>query len=199
MSCEQEIWRSKRNDVIWLEILAHIQGRSLDQQDQYFVNARMQVDCVLNEILGFVVNIHASDIAQPVCAACQMGNTCSNDTTCQTFHSVLHHAQSISELVQQQKDSLEQVEALLYKLEQVEQLYPTIRALMESHPIYETEKFQRRLKTLYLWRNVTRIIAYKLQIIAKVLYIDEFKDLGWPWIDYTWAADEDLSYLQGLY
>ena len=160
------------------------------------MDARKQVDVVLAEIMQFKVQLPYSDNVQPTCAACQMGKTCSKDIVCQTFHSVIHNAQSISDLVQQQKDSLAKVETLLNKLDNVEQLYPNFKYMEECHPLYENPEFQRRLKILYLWRNITRNVAYQLQMIAKVLFIDGYKDLGWPWIDYVWSSNEEY-YEQG--
>ena len=89
---------------------------------------------------------------------------------------------SIGGLVQQQQHALSQVENLLNRVDQIENLFPTLKALGEAHHLYCDEKFRLRLNHLILWRNITRDIENQLKSLAKILYIYGSSD-DWPWFD----------------
>jgi len=71
--------------------------------------------------------------------------------------------------VDQQEIALKEVEDLLTKLEAAEALYPSSQAMGKFHPIYESESFIARIKTMCLWFNITKQNQLKLCILGKIL------------------------------
>ena len=55
LSCEQEVWQNKVNDLIWLELQAWYSGRTLKLQDQFLYEERENVTVVLDEVMNFKV------------------------------------------------------------------------------------------------------------------------------------------------
>ena len=85
--------------------------------------------------------------------------------------------------VEAQNVALQQVGDLLERLEKAESLYPTTKALGKAHSMYASDEFQRRVKTLCVWMNVTKDLAHKLHVMAKMLNIDQMEGVSWPWLD----------------
>ena len=94
-------------------------------------------------------------------------------------------AQSLAERTVIQKEALVLVSTLLDKLDTVEHLYPTTKALGKEYPLYDTPEFQQRVDTLYLWMNIVKDLGHKLQLMAKVLHVDTIEGLQWPWLEST--------------
>ena len=226
LSSEQEVWQTKVNDLLWLELQAWHMSRSMKEQDDYLCQAREQVPKVLQEIMEFTVKLpeHLIQSESPhnqsysSSTSDQAGVLFSLDDTPEensippesTGNVLLDGVQEKGEnflalprsspqqerahtpcsgpsllvAIEAQKQALMQVTTLLIKLEQVEQLYPNTKALSREHPLYTQEAFQRRVKTLCLWMNVTKDIAHRLQLMAKIFSIDHLEGIEWPWLDY---------------
>ncbi len=91
---------------------------------------------------------------------------------------------SLPEAIAEQKEALMQVAALMQKLEAVESLYKTTKAIGQEHALYAMESFTRRIDTLCLWMNLTRDIGHKLQQMAHILHVENVMGVDWPWLDY---------------
>ena len=90
---------------------------------------------------------------------------------------------SLDDIIASQKEALLQVTELLEKLEKVEKLYPTLKALGNDYEVYSSQSFQNKLNTLCLWSNITKDIGNKLSLMATVLYVENIPGLNWPWFD----------------
>jgi LysM repeat protein len=86
--------------------------------------------------------------------------------------------------VEHQKEALVQVSRILNKLEKVESLYPTYKALKKDFELYSSAAFQQRVNTLLLWMNITKDLGKKLQLVAKILNLHTIEGLTWPWLEY---------------
>ncbi|XP_070567401.1 mitogen-activated protein kinase kinase kinase 4-like isoform X2 [Ptychodera flava] len=85
--------------------------------------------------------------------------------------------------ISQQHEALMHVTSVMNKLEAVESLYPNLKALKKEHPIYASDEFQTRIDAMCLWLNITTDMSQKLQVMAKVLGVDEIENLNWPGVD----------------
>lgn len=184
VSSEQLMWQNKVNDVIWLGLQAWFRDVSPEEQDQYIMEARNNADLILNEIMDFRINLddedyhNQSDHLEP--GSPEYGRHPSLDFgRAYSAHQML----DLSQTLEKHREAMRQVSDILDKLETVERLYPTLKALRLKHPIYAADDFQLRIQTLWLWLNMSRELGHKLKLMAKVLYIDHVQDLEWPWLD----------------
>ena len=74
---------------------------------------------------------------------------------------------------------------LLMKVEKVENLYPTTKALAQEHPKYLDEKFVRNFETLNLWLNTCKELYHKLHLVASLVQVDPEDNQTWEdWFDH---------------
>ena len=83
-----------------------------------------------------------------------------------------------------QSKALYEISTLLKELENVEELYPSGRALGQEYPLYGSSAFNDRIKAMCLWYNVTCLLQLKIDIIGHMLVSLGSKGLPWP----TWPA-----------
>ncbi|CAN0300543.1 unnamed protein product [Lampetra fluviatilis] len=90
-----------------------------------------------------------------------------------------------------QKEACQQVKALLEQLDSLEALFPSLHALQREFPRYAAADFQRRVKALCLWLNVTRDLNHKLGLMGTILAIRDVPGMEWPVFEVTsphWAS-----------
>ncbi|ORX94240.1 hypothetical protein K493DRAFT_352674 [Basidiobolus meristosporus CBS 931.73] len=61
--------------------------------------------------------------------------------------------------------AIEQVAEILQRVDQVENLYPTRKAIMDDNPLYASQEFQYNLDALTSWCTVTMSIQMQLKIL----------------------------------
>lgn len=184
----------------------------MDAQDAYIIRNREIVPHVLEEIANFKVVFKSQndefnnaiegvtvDLNSSVGEGAKLysevvqdsspeHNSMSNSLQIQVSNSSnteLSSLLSLHECIENQKEALVQVSGVLNKLESVQSLYPTSKALGNYNPLYNTEAFQNRLNCLCLWLNITKDIGNKLALMATVLYVDNIPGIDWPWLDYA--------------
>ena len=155
-STEQELWTNQCSDLIWLGLQAYLSDRTLNQEDEHLYEQRDVVASVIYEITTFK--------AKPRDIEAQ-----NNSGMCW-----------LQERVQDQFSALQQVSELLTRLDAVESLYPTRRALGRQHSSYLAEEFRLRLDALQLWMNIVQELNYKLEVMAQVLLVDSLQIVCWP-------------------
>jgi mitogen-activated protein kinase kinase kinase 4 len=156
-SYEQEVWTNQCSDLIWLGLQAYISDRSLNQQDEFFIQQRDVVPSVIQEILCFKAKprvIVDEELDDNICR--------------------------LQQRVQEQRDVLKQVSDVLTQLDAVECLYPTRRALGKQHLLYVSDEFRQRLDALQLWMNIVHELTYKLEVMADVLLVEALQFVCWP-------------------
>jgi mitogen-activated protein kinase kinase kinase 4 len=203
--------QAKYSDIIWLELRAYLNKRKAEEQDDLQYRLQLQVPRVLREIMNFKVNLQkqpplqrpigSSDAKSPVIAEVEEDQHASGEIfsldmdsveklshdkkTCRLRNSsVLSFSQGISDTGNEQEVALLQVASLLDKLERVETLYPTYKAFGMAHSLYNDPVFVHKLRTLYLWINITIEMGNKLHHISKMLHIDSM-GVEWPWLHYN--------------
>ena len=200
MSSEQiEFWQNHYNDLIWLEPQAYHWDRSMADQDAFLLRARDLVPRVLEEVLTFkleiprLVSLSFLDLDDGML---------DGDVPINSIDGIIDHETQTSasepnlhRCVRNLEYALEQVEALLDRLEKIESLYPSHKAIGRDYTEYASEEFQLRVDTLCLWTNITRDLGRKVGIIAKVLGVDQIKGLTWPWMKLDFQSSESNTSL----
>lgn len=97
--------------------------------------------------------------------------------------------------VDKETTALEQVNKILSEIDEIEQLYPCVKALAIDYPTYESEQFVSRIKSLYLYQNIIRDIREKTNLLAKLFHIHNREAAGWPnFYDHAAPVVEPFSY-----
>ena len=89
-----------------------------------------------------------------------------------------------TETIGYQKLAISQVEELLERLDQCEQLFPTSKAFAREYSSYGREEFTLQVKSLYLWLNITRDLCHKMKQLGKVLGVHNIPEIDWPMMDF---------------
>ena len=202
LSSEQLMWQNKVNDLIWLELQAWYRDVSIEEQDHYLITTREGAKNILNEVMDFHIQFDkrgsSSNTTKLEPASPEYGRHPSIDI--ERDYST-HQMLNLSGVMEKHRDAMCQVSEILNKLETVEKLYPTLKALGFDHRVYVTDEFQMRTKTLYLWLNISKELGHKLKLMKRVLYIDQIHDVDWPWLEYDHpqVSDTDTEEEQHCY
>ena len=194
--------------------------RSMREQDAHLMKARETVPSVLEEIVNFKVCLKTPvpELAQTDSQKQQGGFSETDTKEEQLYSEVVTSSKvqpsvsgtspvesslstginsSLNEIIETQKEALVQVTDVLEKLEKVEKLYPTLKALGNDYVLYSSESFQNKLNTLCLWSNITKDIATKLSLMASVLYVDNIQGLYWPSFDFE-SPSQNLNQIRDM-
>lgn len=168
LSNEEFRWQNDMKDLIWLELQAWHASRSLPAQDEFLCKAREEVDKLLNEIMEyhfkFNVKNHAH-IADPDVQSCRY-NTCLS-MYCEFC-------------IDRQNTAIREIEKLCNRLEQAESLFPSSKAFAVCYPLYKSEKFIARVKSMCLWLNMTKQHRLKMLILGKLFICRSQSQNLWP-------------------
>ncbi|XP_078504839.1 mitogen-activated protein kinase kinase kinase 4 isoform X1 [Lissotriton helveticus] len=171
------MWMSRSNELLWLELKAWHEGRSINDQDLYLYTARQAIPDIINQILTFKVNYSS--------ISCVRNGAGLNGTAGQGQSRATHGVSvlglsSYKDHLQRQRISFEQVKQIMELLEYVEALYPSQQALQKDYEKYAAKDFQDRVQALCLWLNITKDLNHKLRIMGTVLGVKNLSDSGWP-------------------
>ncbi|KAJ2256667.1 Suppressor of Sensor Kinase (SLN1) [Coemansia sp. RSA 455] len=123
---------------LWLECRAVIRGRTLQQEKQTLESLRaLHTDTTLRAVMDFSaerVVVSAAALVSPATGGGGDGDALRAEFSTQC-------------LIQLQK--------LLRRVDYVEGLYPTLRALSEAKPIYASKPFQEKLAAIISWTNIS--------------------------------------------
>lgn len=87
--------------------------------------------------------------------------------------------------VDKETEALEQVNRLIGELESCESLYPCTKALSYDYPHYSSDPLNSRIKSLYLFVNITRDMRQKITLLSKLFQITDLSAAGWPNFTHT--------------
>ncbi|KAI8130749.1 Mitogen-activated protein kinase kinase kinase 4 [Lucilia cuprina] len=135
LSHEEHTWQTEVKDLIWLELQAWQADRTPEQQDKYLFAARKDVSDLLTQIINYKFQRGYRRQESELSMDSGLGSD-SNASYC----------------VDQQEIAMKEVEELLTRLEAAEALYPSSQAMGAFHPIYKSESFVGRIKTMCLCR-----------------------------------------------
>ncbi|XP_026682854.1 mitogen-activated protein kinase kinase kinase 4 [Diaphorina citri] len=180
LSQEQEFWQSEFKDLIWLELQAWYADRTLTQQDKFLCDARQGVKATLYEFMNFrfnpppgfhhkqgIFSEEFQDIDHP-----PHQDDLDIISSCEKCLYIF-----CGKCIELQNLALKEVAQLFEKMDMAESLYPSSKAFAAHYPLYASEPFVARLKTLNLWFNTSKQVRCRLLIIART-FEEEEKDLN---------------------
>ncbi|KAJ2830765.1 Suppressor of Sensor Kinase (SLN1), partial [Coemansia furcata] len=130
---------------LWLECRAVIRGRTPLQEKQTLESLRaLHTDTTLRAVMDF-----SADRVVTTAAASNFATNSDGDASTAEFST----------------QCLIQLQRLLRRVDIVEGLYPTLRALAEAKPIYASQPFQDKLAAIISWTN----ISVRLGLLHKMI------------------------------
>lgn len=200
MGNQPENWQIRFDQVLWLELQAWRYGRKIEEQDMYLLEERKNVDNTLNEVIQFYFpsqleqfeslnsfqitpneNLESTD-SQEASGSDNLANHLpfaphDVDNYCSTIDD--HFTGPI------QLKAMHIIIMILKRIEGTAALYPTIKALAQSHPLYLDEKFVRNYETLNVWLNICKELYHKLHVVATLVNVDAEDNKTWEdWFDH---------------
>ncbi|KAJ8977699.1 hypothetical protein NQ317_005432 [Molorchus minor] len=168
MSREETLWQNELKDLIWLELQAYHAERTPTEEDLYLCTAREMVEPLLNDIKNYKFQRHTRRYSTQTsdsgveedCSGCL--STCCGSC------------------LDSQNEALRDVENLLKRLEDAENLFPSSKAFAELYPLYKSTEIVGRVKAMCLWYNMTRHQRLKLNILGRLLALMENRQGNWP-------------------
>ncbi|XP_034488775.1 mitogen-activated protein kinase kinase kinase 4 isoform X1 [Drosophila innubila] len=182
LSQEEHTWQTELKDLIWLELQAWQADRTVEQQDKYLFEARHGVSDLLTQIISY--KFQPRYRREPSLLSLDSGiHSDANSNASSPLPSKLcQGCMSLycKDCMEQQELALREVEDLLTRLEVAEALYPSSQAMGALHPIYKSQSFVGRIKSMCLWYNITKQNKLKLSILGRILARLQDVKFSWP-------------------
>ncbi|XP_017143251.2 mitogen-activated protein kinase kinase kinase 4 isoform X2 [Drosophila miranda] len=181
-SQEEHTWQTELKDLIWLELQAWQADRTVEQQDKYLFESRQGVSDLLTQIISY--KFQPRYRREPSLISLDSGiHSESNSNASSPLPSKLcQGCMSLycKDCMEHQELALREVEAMLSRLEAAEALYPSSQAMGALHPIYKSQSFVGRIKSMCLWYNITKQNKLKLSILGMILARLQDEKFSWP-------------------
>ncbi|XP_068152318.1 mitogen-activated protein kinase kinase kinase 4 isoform X2 [Drosophila tropicalis] len=181
-SQEEHTWQTELKDLIWLELQAWQADRTVEQQDKYLFDARLGVSDLLTQIISY--RFQPRYRREPSLISLDSGiHSDGNSNASSPLPSKMCQgciSLYCKDCMDQQEMALREVEDMLTRLEVAESLYPSSQAMGSSHPIYKSQSFVGRIKSMCLWYNITKQNKLKLSILGKILARLQDEKFSWP-------------------
>ncbi|XP_061402148.1 mitogen-activated protein kinase kinase kinase 4-like [Musca vetustissima] len=192
ISHEEHTWQTEVKDLIWLELQAWQADRTPEQQDKYLFAARKDVPDLLTQIINyrFQPRFRRQESEFSVDSGLGTDSNASSPQPQKFCEGCL--SLYCKDCTDQQEIAMKEVEELLTRLEAAEALYPSSQAMGAFHPIYRSESFVGRIKTMCLWYNITKQARLKLTILGKILARLQGEKFSWP-VQTSYTATESSS------
>ncbi|KAH8353846.1 hypothetical protein KR084_008487 [Drosophila pseudotakahashii] len=182
LSQEEHTWQTELKDLIWLELQAWQADRTVEQQDKYLFEARQGVSELLTHIINY--KFQPRYRREPSLISLDSGiHSDSNSNASSPLPSKMcQGCMSLycKDCMDHQELALREVEGMLTRLEAAEALYPSSQAMGALHPIYKSQSFVGRIKSMCLWYNITKQNKLKLSILGKILARLQDEKFSWP-------------------
>ncbi|CAG9822697.1 unnamed protein product [Phaedon cochleariae] len=167
MSREETLWQNELKDLIWLELQAYHADRSPIEEDDYLCTARESVEHVLADIRNYKFQRHSRRYST-------QNSDSGVEDDCPGCLALL-----CPSCLEAQNKAFRDVEKLLKRLEEAENLFPSSKAFAELYPIYSSAEFVGRVKAMCLWYNMTKHQRLKLNILGRLVTLVEDKHGNW--------------------
>ncbi|XP_017085066.2 mitogen-activated protein kinase kinase kinase 4 isoform X2 [Drosophila eugracilis] len=195
LSQEEHTWQTELKDLIWLELQAWQADRTVEQQDKYLFEARQGVSELLTHILNY--KFQPRYRREPSLISLDSGiHSDSNSNASSPLPSKMcQGCMSLycKDCMDHQELALREVEGMLTRLEAAEALYPSSQAMGALHPIYKSQSFVGRIKSMCLWYNITKQNKLKLSILGKILARLQDEKFSWPVCTSSYIASDSGS------
>lgn len=175
MSADQELWQNQWSDLIWLELQAWHNNRTMQQQDEYLYRTRETVPSIFQQIMHFkcpnrsgglssdTLSVSYNGSKQPSTSSVASDGQDDSDIHLQFSLDVSPVADkspdceqdnmmtpvcstSLYQAINDQQNALMQVTALLNRLDFVHDLYPSMKAVGRGHKQYNSDAFHARTR-----------------------------------------------------
>ncbi|KAH8236512.1 hypothetical protein KR026_003876, partial [Drosophila bipectinata] len=191
-SQEEHTWQTELKDLIWLELQAWQADRTVEQQDKYLFEARQGVSDLLTQIISY--KFQPRYRREPSLISLDSGiHSDSNSNASSPLPSKLCQgclSLYCKDCMDNQELALREVEGMLTRLEAAEALYPSSQAMGALHPIYKSQSFVGRIKSMCLWYNITKQNKLKLSILGKILARLQDEKFSWPVCTSSYIASD---------
>ncbi|XP_043225859.1 mitogen-activated protein kinase kinase kinase 4-like [Amphibalanus amphitrite] len=164
-SREDVRYQSELQDVLWLALQAYLSGDTMHATDQALCLQRAQLPALVQRVLAFRFERQPAAGAEPRCDGCL-------DVWCRAC-------------LDAQRRALSEVSTLMEAVDGAERLYPSGKKLREQQPAFCDAEFRRRLKTLFVWHNLTSQLWMRMRIIRQYLKGMGAGHLPWPELEPT--------------
>ncbi|XP_016985074.1 mitogen-activated protein kinase kinase kinase 4 isoform X3 [Drosophila rhopaloa] len=195
LSQEEHTWQTELKDLIWLELQAWQADRTVEQQDKYLFEARQGVSDLLTHIINY--KFQPRYRREPSLISLDSGiHSDSNSNASSPLPSKMcQGCMSLycKDCMDHQELALREVEGMLSRLEAAEALYPSSQAMGALHPIYKSQSFVGRIKSMCLWYNITKQNKLKLSILGKILARLQDEKFSWPVCTSSYIASDSGS------
>ncbi|XP_017041008.1 mitogen-activated protein kinase kinase kinase 4 isoform X2 [Drosophila ficusphila] len=195
LSQEEHTWQTELKDLIWLELQAWQADRTVEQQDKYLFEARQGVSELLTHIINY--KFQPRYRREPSLISLDSGiHSDSNSNASSPLPSKMcQGCMSLycKDCMDHQELALREVEGMLTRLEAAEALYPSSQAMGALHPIYKSQSFVGRIKSMCLWYNITKQNKLKLSILGKILARLQDEKFSWPVCTSSYIASDSGS------
>lgn len=149
-------------DLIWLEIQAWHQGKSMKEQDSLLCEARSTIPDVLSKVIDFKYD----SSFEAMC--CKPQSSLSFVDIKETFSACSISCEHYVEHINQAYD---QISELLEEVYEIESLYPSLKCMSSAHSLYNNVAFDTKHRTLCLWINIISDIRIKLNLLSSLFGI----------------------------
>ena len=220
---DPEVCQIQFDQLLWFELQARRSGRKITEQDTYLLAERKKVDDILDKVMHFhfpteleqyeaahgnqpsfhstpvkVANDENIGTTSPAHQEHTPINTAAAHSTNLPFspHDVDHFCSTIDDHFTGsiQRKAMHIIIMLLKEVEDSNALYPSSKALAQSHPNYLNQNFIRNYETLNVWLNICKELYHKLQVVASLVDVDAEDNQTWEdWFDHGLGMYESLA------
>ena len=160
--------------MLWLGLQAYLSGETMHATDQALCRQRAQLPDLVRRVLQFRFERQAAaGTGEPRCDGCL-------NVWCRACLDAQRHA-------------LREVAALMEAVDDAERLYPSGKKLRAQQPIFCDAEFRRRLKTLFVWHNLTSQLWMRMRIIRQYLKGMGAGHLPWPELEPAPSPSDSVS------
>uniref|UniRef100_A0A2C9K925 Mitogen-activated protein kinase kinase kinase N-terminal domain-containing protein n=1 Tax=Biomphalaria glabrata TaxID=6526 RepID=A0A2C9K925_BIOGL len=206
ISVELYQWQAAMSEQLWIELQAYINGKiSPEEQSDILKKERQQHEHVIDEINKFcftdTLTEESPDSAFSKDSSMSNGffNNSPKDKSyrekvSRSVSASFYEVNLTNDVVCLQVKALTQVQKLLDRLDHYESCFNATKACEKENKKYMDPEFQRRVKCLNLWLNITCDLCQKLKLFGKIICAHT-RGISWPLINFEFPKPQPLEFL----
>ncbi|KAK0064372.1 mitogen-activated protein kinase kinase kinase 4 isoform X1 [Biomphalaria pfeifferi] len=206
ISVELYQWQAAMSEQLWIELQAYINGKiSPEEQSDILKKERQQHEHVIDEINKFcftdTLTEESPDSAFSKDSSMSNGffNNSPKDKSyrekvSRSVSASFYEVNLTNDVVCLQVKALTQVQKLLDRLDHYESCFNATKACEKENKKYMDPEFQRRVKCLNLWLNITCDLCQKLKLFGKIICAHN-RGISWPLINFEFPKPQPLEFL----
>ena len=208
ISIEQEQWRSQVIEQIWIELQAYTHDYAHpEEQLQNLNRERQKSEQVIDDINSFCFTASAVDDSHDTSLVdnspgAHLFNRTNSSNRGDNYREMVSRSVSASfsdvnltdETVCLQGKALIQVQELLERLDHYESCFRSTASCEAQNEKYRHPVFQRRVKCLNLWRNITCDLCQKLKLFGRTIGAYS-RNVQWPLVNFEFPNPQPREFL----